>query len=968
MEIVIAAQGMPFGPDTLKHLSLGGSETAALSIAKELRKVGDNTVTIFCNLPAQNRPDFVPSGFICSEGVRWVSIDQYPVFVTSTDVDLLIVSRNPELFRVAHQAKKAALWCHDLATYKGFVPKLIETSFNFDEIWVVSQFHKDQFVKIAGYPEDSIKVVRNGIVKFDEILPVPIEPKTLLYSARPERGLIHLVKPNGIMSKLPDYILKVTMYDNYPEHMMDFYYHLWNLCNELPNVELLGAKTQLELRQLMASTEAYIYPTEFEEVSCILAREAIEQKLPFITRDVGALKETLGDCGVFVDDGELEIGSEEWCQNFADQVKSADQDKLKENMKKRIDLYWDGVAKQFMDLATPKKPSHFSIVHSLIQDSDVIPAVAYLENLPGEEWTPGLVKINNSLPRYYPFLFKQTSIKKHYEGIYKFEDSKDVRERRELVTIAGSPRYNAIAEEVAKLAPGSWVLEYGCAEGPIILGLAQHFPEINFYGIDFVADNISLCIAFTKEISLTNCTFRCADVDDWPDDMPVFQLGIVAEVLEHVVEPWKVLQEIESKVELGKRVIATTPQGPWEWNGLTNNAKQWAWRAHIWHVNKWMVRKLLEGKQHPSLASLFERIDKAGRAVGHLVFSYEVDHKPIPIIDPLEKAYNHRSRQTVAACILAMDNEDEILKCLNSIEPFMDQVFVSLGPCSDHTEKYITAWSKEHPWVDFNIKHVPKIEPNSYGFDDARNDSIKDVDADWIFWIDTDEYLSGEQLKFYLRNNAFQSYAIHQHHFTCDPRGTPAQLDKPARLFRNHIGYKFYGKIHEHAEIEYNKGPGFVLVLPSIDIGHTGYVNEIVRRKRFGRNFPMLEWDREVYPDRKLGKFLWLRDLIHRLKACQEVGDEEGARKLAKEAVDFYESEHGDFIGVGGGFGIIQGMAYCSEAKVCLGQGTPLEISIKFDDTNLLYSGVFDDPNKVFDIGVRAIKDEMEKRLSGYWV
>ena len=70
MEIVIACGAMPFGPATLESQSLGGSETAALMVAKELAKRKHN-VKLFCNLPPNSRPDYWPGGK-ADDGVIYV--------------------------------------------------------------------------------------------------------------------------------------------------------------------------------------------------------------------------------------------------------------------------------------------------------------------------------------------------------------------------------------------------------------------------------------------------------------------------------------------------------------------------------------------------------------------------------------------------------------------------------------------------------------------------------------------------------------------------------------------------------------------------------------------------------------------------------------------------------------------------------------------------------------------------------
>ena len=98
------------------------------------------------------------------------------------------------------------------------------------------------------------------------------------------------------------------------------------------------------------------------------------------------------------------------------------------------------------------------------------------------------------------------------------------------------------------------------------------------------------------------------------------------------------------------------------------------------------------------------------------------------------------------------------------------------------------------------------------------------------------------------------------------------KIDLPCRLFRNRIGVKFFGAVHEHPEQELNKGLGPVSMMPTAAIVHHGYTEEDVRRKRFGRNINLLKRDRRELPDRLLGKFLWLRDLA---QMCQyDIEDE----------------------------------------------------------------------------------------------
>ena len=131
----------------------------------------------------------------------------------------------------------------------------------------------------------------------------------------------------------------------------------------------------------------------------------------------------------------------------------------------------------------------------------------------------------------------------------------------------------------------------------------------------------------------------------------------------------------------------------------------------------------------------------------------------------------------------------------------------------------------------------------------------------WIFWLDADEKLVFDsQLHKYLRSNMYGGYATALRHFTMEPAGL-LRTDLPTKLFRNGIGAKFYGCVHEHPEIKLNKGLGYVTQAHDIELSHSAYETEQIRRERFRRNYDLLKRDRQKYPDRLLGKFLWIRDV-----------------------------------------------------------------------------------------------------------
>jgi hypothetical protein len=80
--------------------------------------------------------------------------------------------------------------------------------------------------------------------------------------------------------------------------------------------------------------------------------------------------------------------------------------------------------------------------------------------------------------------------------------------------------------------------------------------------------------------------------------------------------------------------------------------------------------------------------------------------------------------------------------------------------------------------------------------------------------------------------------------------------------------------------------------MSDVTIAHYGYSTEAVRRKRFERNIGLLIQDRKKYPERVLGKFLWLRDLAQMCRWEAEANGgqvSEAMRERARIGVAIWE-------------------------------------------------------------------------------
>jgi 2-polyprenyl-3-methyl-5-hydroxy-6-metoxy-1,4-benzoquinol methylase len=104
--------------------------------------------------------------------------------------------------------------------------------------------------------------------------------------------------------------------------------------------------------------------------------------------------------------------------------------------------------------------------------------------------------------------------------------------------------------------PVKSVLEIGVGEGFLSGFLAEHHPEAKFSGVDLNATDLELL-----KQKFSSIETYCADVYDLSRVPKGFDLVICAEVLEHLHEPRRALQQIKARQP--RSVIFTVPHEPW---------------------------------------------------------------------------------------------------------------------------------------------------------------------------------------------------------------------------------------------------------------------------------------------------------------------------------------------------------------------------------------------------------------------
>jgi len=901
MHIAIYATGMPFNGESIPNgASLGGSESSAYYVARELSKLG-HSVIVFTNSKDRGSWDGVLYEYHGKATKQYLLGDAFH-FVMQVPYDVVIIQRHPMGFLNPVNAKVKLWWLHDLALLRN--SKIVQTHLiNIDRILTVSEFHKNQVADIYDVPKDFIVSTWNGVDydAFNDIDKNSREKGSLCFAGRPERGLNELVGENSIMEELPDCHLYVCSYQNTTGHMKDFYDYLWARCEELPNVTNMGSLGKHKLYELLARCELYVYPTTFEDTSCIMVLEANAGGTPFISFEQAALPETCKDSGSVLlplKDGEVDkkLFTKTVKQILADPSKwqNLHHKALKKNQSwESVALQWDGLFKKILKEKSQdqtrlfKHLEHFSDVYCIKEQA------------------------KEQLWKNYHFMY-DGAYEEHYQKYYEYEKNRGVIYGEEDLT--GQPRFEQTALFVDGFKPNS-ILDYGCAHGHYVMNLMKRFPDIRYFGVDIDESNIQTAkewaLKYKEDHELVDNLFIHSTVGEFELTQKVDMI-IIAEVLEHVPDPADLVRQLKEYLAPDGVMLITTPYGAWEAIGYDEHK---GWRAHIHHLERQDLSDLFGSQKEYKLLALPHR-----DGLGHFFVTFKNSEKDIDQIDYERKLRSQAPQETLSVCIIAKDSELTIGKTLKGVGKVADEIIVGIDETTTDETKSVCEQFGAHT---FSIPSPLKV-----GFAVARNYTIAKAKMDWILWIDSDETLEQvENLPKYLRSNCYNGYAVKQHHYGVDP---PAlfKTDYPVRLFRNHRGVKFYGMIHEHPETTYNEGCGKIIIIQDIAIMHTGYATETIRRKRFERNFPLMQKDRKEHPDRKLGRFLWLRDLAHLVKYTLESNGgliTVDVQKYAQTIINLWR----ELLEEGNSRFISESLHYYSEAVNVLGGGIEFSVDLK---------------------------------------
>ena len=890
MDFVIHSMGMPFNGETIQKRSLGGSESAAYYLAKELARRG-HRVSVFTNEREEGEWDGVKYLWCGEAGQNAPLGERYHFYAENTPHDVTIVQRHPQAF-TRPPASKVRIWqLHDLALYRSMAG-VQQMLCHMDFVTTVSEFHKNQVSEVYGINPEGIKVVRNGVdpeLYANQLAQHMPGPFNMLYQSRPERGLEHLLREGGIMEVLAQREsqahLYICAYENTVPQMAGYYQHLQGRAAALPNVTWLGALTKHELASLQLSCDVLCYPTEFEEVSCITAMEAMHAGLPFLSSKHAALPETCRGAGAILvplKDGTAdEAAFVRHILNLEDSVLGGGErhaELVQKQLRAAPTRTWEQATTELEEAIqdTFDSVTATTKLRRLIDLSDIGAANHLLRRLAVSRTEPtGAIfqMAKREVADLYAFTESPEAFAAHYAKHQDDDYYGRMTEAELRADVTRQSRYigvqSLLAAHISALPEGrkAAVLDLGCAHGHFTVPLAKTFPQAAFYGLDISKKAIGAAMRWATDERL-DLNLAAGTLEDrpWPDVK--WDVIIAAEVVEHQLDYEAFLNAAMARLKDDGILIITTPTGPWERIGYRKPGNENG-RQHLHHFERQDWYDL--AGHLPGFEIMCAPTDARflGDPCGSLVVKFGLGE--LGAIDYNRKLSQVSGRQTISACMIVKDGADTVVTSLNSIREVVDEVIVAVDPnTTDDTVAVINRWADSIPWVP--VKVIDGVAALAEGFDEARNLSIKQASGDWIWWMDADEQVVGtDAIAVLARNNPHWGYGLPQIHYSADP---PQVLttDYPTRLFRNHRGIRFYGVVHEHPEIEIGKAVPWAVARNDCRIVHGGYITEEVRRKRYMRNLPLLERDMAKHPDRTLNKFLYLRDLAQGIGFERQAG------------------------------------------------------------------------------------------------
>jgi len=283
-----------------KSHSLGGSEKAVSYLSKCFPQ--EYTIYVAGGL----EPEVV-------DNVIYVNNDNLAELLSTTQFHTIICSRYVgflEKYADIFKFYQFYLWAHDTCLIR------TDTNFTIDQVlekWdkhidgcvCLTNWHADRFKNLYPTLKNKIHIINNGIVP-ELFAGVGVEEKIknrFIYSSRSERGLERLIELwPSILERKQDATLVVFGYKKFPSSELDN-----KIATEMlkykDSITHIGQLNASQMYEQMRMAEYWLYPTNWDETSCITALEMLASGVICLYYPLAGLVDTMNKYGIQITHG-----------------------------------------------------------------------------------------------------------------------------------------------------------------------------------------------------------------------------------------------------------------------------------------------------------------------------------------------------------------------------------------------------------------------------------------------------------------------------------------------------------------------------------------------------------------------------------------------------------------------------------------------------------------------------------------
>ena len=254
---------------------------------------------------------------------------------------------------------------------------------------------------------------------------------------------------------------------------------------------------------------------------------------------------------------------------------------------------------------------------------------------------------------------------------------------------------------------------------------------------------------------------------------------------------------------------------------------------------------------------------------------------------------------TLSVCMIVKDEEANLKRLLPNLKSVVDELVIVDTGSSDKTKEVALQFTDkvyDFEWCD--------------DFSAARNESLKYATKDYILWLDGDDHIAKQDiaiLKFHLSRYPTTGVFL----TLVDKRPDREFHSLQLRVFPNHKGLQFKGRIHEQISFDVENS-GLQYSTCQVNIIHLGYDAPEAVEKKLYRNLDILKQEIEENEND-------FKTILFTAKTLLGVGKTEEAKGYVDKAINLYKE------GKAGMSKENVFMAFLAKATLLSIEGKPLE-------------------------------------------